>query len=87
MTWVEDAPRATKLGLKGATAMTSAGPVPVIAFAFETMDGQLTTISFISTKDGLKKVKSMFLRCYDEALREVAIIERSIKDVEDEEGP
>jgi len=56
-----------------------------MSFAFETMDTKLVTVSFISSADGLKKFKSRFLRAYDEALREAATIERSLRDAEDEE--
>jgi hypothetical protein len=83
--WVNTAPRATKFQIVAASALTNAGPLPILSFAFETIEKQMITVSFIADDSGLKKMKQVFLRAYDDALREVKLLRRSIEDEEERE--
>lgn len=83
--WTDTAPRATKYAIVGASAVSNVGVVPVLSFAFESIQGKMITVSFMATADGLKKFKNDLLRAYDECLREVKTIEKSIRDAQHDE--
>jgi hypothetical protein len=76
--WVEKAPRAAHYQVVGTSALSNIGALPVIAFAYQTLDGQTLTTSMIMTEDSLKEWKRNSLRAYDEALRQVRILKQSI---------
>jgi hypothetical protein len=83
--WVENAPRAAHYQVVGTSALSSVGVLPVIAFAYQTLDGQTMTTSMIMTRENLKVWKNNSLRAYDEALRQVLILEQSLAEVSDED--
>jgi hypothetical protein len=83
--WVENAPKAAHYQVVGTSALSSVGVLPVIAFAYQTLDGQTMTTSMIMTRENLKVWKNNSLRAYDEALRQVLILEQSLAEVTDED--
>lgn len=83
--WVENAPKAAHYQIVGTSALSNLGPLPVIAFAYQTIDGKTFTTALIMTEEKLKEWKRNSLRAYDEALRQVRILAASIEEVKDED--
>jgi hypothetical protein len=81
--WVEVAPKAIKYSIVGTTAVTNSGPLPVMGFAFKTLNDEMITVNFLSSIEGIKKFKTSFLRAYDIALREAKTINQSLKDIDE----
>lgn len=86
MGWIEDAPRRVKYQIVPTTAVSNIGVVPVLGMAFQDGAGETTTLAFMATVSGLKKFRADFLRAYDEALRQVTTVQKSIRDAAKEES-
>lgn len=78
--WVETAPRAAHYQIVATSAVSNLGPLAVVAFAFQTLDGGTITTSLMLTEDSLKQWKHECLRAYDEAVRQVRTLRASVKD-------
>lgn len=67
MGWIEEAPRADRFQVVGATANN--GQFPVLAMAFGTEDRVITRVVLVGSVPSLRAFKKDFLRAYDDALR------------------